>query len=490
MLKYDNPLIKERLEKLKQLRDLGIDPYPYSFNQTDHAEDIHSKFSNIKKEEVTNKKTSVAGRIMLMRNMGKVTFLHLEDISGRIQVYLRKDDLKDNYKLVKKLDLGDWLGVTGKVFRTKMGEISVWAENVELLTKTIRPLPDKHKGLQDKEVRYRQRYVDLAVNKEVREVFIKRAKIISAVREFLDSKKFIEVEIPTLQSVYGGANARPFTTHLNAWDMEMFLSISPELYLKRLVVGGLERVYTICKNFRNEGVDKTHNPEFTMLEFYCAYIDYNEIINLTEQLYEFVAKKVLGTTKITYQGKKIDLKGPWERLTMLDAIKKYGKFDIEPMSDDEIKGLLKKYNIELEGGFNRGIAISEIFEAVAEEHLIQPVHIIDHPKETTPLCKLKRGKPELIERVEPYINASEIGNGYSELNDSKKQFEEFKFQEERGRGGDEEAHKMDEDYVRSLEFGLPPCGGMGIGIDRMVMLLTDQPTIKDVILFPTMRPEE
>ncbi|MBS3111875.1 lysine--tRNA ligase [Candidatus Woesearchaeota archaeon] len=490
MLNYDNPLIKERLEKLKQIKDLEIDPYPYSFNRSNNSKELQDKFGNIKPEEVTKKIASVAGRIMLMRNMGKVTFIHLEDLTGRIQVYLRESDLKEKYKLVKRLDLGDFIGVSGKIFKTKMGELSIWSDHLEILAKSIRPLPDKHAGLQDKEIRYRQRYVDLAVNKEVREVFIKRSKIISAVREFLDSKGFLEVEIPTLQSIYGGAAARPFTTHLNAWNMQMFLSISPELYLKRLIVGGLERVYTITKNFRNEGVDKTHNPEFTSMEFYCSYIDYNELMTLTEQCFEFVAKKVLGTTKINYQGKQIDLKGPWERLTMYDAIKKYGNIEIKKLSDVEIKDLLNKFKIEIPGLFNRGLAIAEIFEAVAEEHLIQPVHIIDHPKETSPLCKLKRGDKELIERVESYINGWELTNGYSELTDPKKQYEEFKSQEERGRGGDEEAQKMDEDYVKALEFGLPPTGGLGIGIDRMVMLLTNQPTIKDVILFPTMKPEE
>ncbi len=475
-----NPLIQQRLQKLSSLKQIGYE-FPYSFKQENHAAELLKKY---KKDQ----KVAVAGRIMLLRNMGKIAFSHVQDVTGQIQVYFKEDDLK-NYKILKHIEIGDWVGVKGFMFKTKTGEITVHAKSFELLTKTVRPLAEKWHGLKDKEARYRQRYVDLAVNKEVKEVFMKRTKIIASIREFLDSQGFIEVEIPYLQPVYGGANARPFKTHINAWNMDLFLSISPELYLKRLIVGGLEKVYTIGKCFRNEGADKTHNPEFTSLEFYGAYMDYNDMMDLTERLWEHVAKKVLGTTKFKYQGKTFDVKRPWKRITMYDALKKYAALDIKNLSDEDLKKLLSQKKIEIPSGFNRGLAITALFEELVEDKLVGPVHIIDHPKETSPLCRAKRGNPELIERVEPYINGWELGNGYSELNDSFLQEKFFKEQEKRAKGGDEEAQKMDEDYVKALEFGMPPTGGMGIGIDRMVMLLTDSESIRDVILFPTMKPE-
>ena len=350
-------------------------------------------------------------------------------------------------------------------------------------------MPEKFHGLKDTEIRYRQRYVDLIVNPEVKEVFLKRSKIIKAIREFLDSKGFIEVDIPTLQPQYGGANARPFKSHINAWDMDLYLSISPELYLKRLIVGGFEKVYFLGKSFRNEDSDKTHNPEFTMMECYQSYVDYNDMMVLTEDLYNYVAMEVLGTTKIEYQGSVIELKKPWKRITMIAAIKEYGKLDVTKLSDEELLEKCLAFHLEVNRTTARGLLIAGLFEQLVEEHLIQPVFITDHPKETTSLCKVKRGNNDLIERFEPFINGWEIGNAYSELNDPIIQENLFREQEEKGRGGDEEHHPMDEDYVNALEIGMTPTGGLGLGIDRMTILLTNAVSIRDVILFPTMRPQ-
>jgi len=359
-----------------------------------------------------------------------------------------------------------------------------------LLSKSLHPLPEKFHGLQDSEIRYRQRYVDLIANQEVKNIFLARSKIISAMREFLDKKGFTEVEIPTLQHIYGGANAKPFKTHINAWNLDLYLSISPELYLKKLIVGGYEKVYTITKNFRNEGVDKTHNPEFTGMECYWSGADYNDMMSLTEDIYEYIAMKVLGTTDLEYQGTKISLKKPWKRMTMYEALIHYAKIDVEKLSDNEIYDLLDQNNIEYKMDLtSRGLAIALLFEELCEKNLIQPVFITDHPKETSPLCKLKRGNPDLIERFEPYINTWEMGNAYSELTDPILQRKLFEEQAERGRGGDEEAQQMDEDFLRSIEYGLPPTGGLGLGVDRMVMILTNAISIREVIFFPTMKPE-
>jgi lysyl-tRNA synthetase, class II len=487
-MEEENQLIKQRIEKLEELKKI-VNPYPYSYDVNSKSSEILEKYSKLQKEEKTEDEVKVAGRIMSMRKMGKIAFANLGDQEGKVQLFFSKQD-SENFEILKHLDLGDILGIKGKIFKTKTGEITINVKEFEVLCKSLRPLPEKWHGLKDTEIRYRQRYVDLIVNPEVKEVFIKRSKIISGVREFLNEKDFIEVEIPTLQPVYGGANARPFKTHINAWDLDMFLSISPELYLKRLTVGGLEKVYTICKNFRNEGVDKTHNPEFTMMECYQAYVDYNEMMKITEEMFEFIAKKVLGKTKVDYQGTEIDFKVPWERLTMKESIKKHANVDVDKLSDDELKDLLRTHNIETREDVTRGLAIALLFEELVEDKLIQPVHITDHPKETTMLCKEKRGDKELIERFESFAFGFELCNAYSELNDSIKQTELLKEQVEKGRGGDEEAHPMDEDFVRALEYGMPPTGGLGIGIDRMVMFFTDSKTIRDVIAFPTMRPEK
>lgn len=487
----DNKLVKERIEKMDKITKKGIEPYPYSFDHKDNSKDLKEKYEKLETGEKSSYEAKLAGRIMLLRKMGKASFCHLQDEKGRIQAYFREQDIgKDQYDLFKLLDLGDIIGVEGQIFKTKKGEVTIYVKKFEILSKSLRPLPEKYHGLQDKELRYRQRYLDLIINPEVKEVFVKRAKIISAVREFMNSHNFTEVDTPYLQTIYGGANARPFETHINAWDMKMYLAISPELFLKRLVVGGMERVYTIARNFRNEGVDKTHNPEFTMMEFYWAYKDYEDTFKLFEELWEFVAKKVLGTTKINYQGTEIELKAPWRRLKMIDALKEYANIDVEKLSDDEIKDLLKEKGVRLDGIFNKGLAIAELFEELCEDKLIQPVHIIDHPTETSPLCKIKRGNECLIERDEPYVNGWEVGNIYSELSNPLIQKQMFQEQEERGRGGEDETHPMDEDYVTALEYGMPPTGGAGVGIDRMVMILTNSPSIRDVILFPTMKPIE
>src|SRR3989344_2099377 len=488
-MEEENKLIKQRKANLEALRKLGINPYPYNFDRNASSIQILNKHASVKADEKTKEKYKITGRITNFRVMGKATFGHLLDATGKIQFYFRQDDLgtKDYKAFTKLLDLGDIIGIEGKVFRTRKGELSLWAEKITLLSKSIKPLPEKFHGLKDVEQRYRQRYIDLISNPEVREIFVKRTKIIQAVREFLDSRGFLEVETPILQPVYGGASARPFKTFMHELKQEVYLSISPETYLKRLLVGGYEKVYTICKNFRNESIDRTHNPEFTMMECYQAYVDYEEMMKITEQLYEYIAKKINNSTIIEIEGKKIDLRAPWKRMTMSEAIKKHGKIDVEKMSLKEIQDYIKKNNIKYEGGKNKGLMVAAIFEEVAEEHLIEPTHIIDHPKETRVLCKVHRKEHHLIERFEPYINSCEVGNGYSELNDAKLQKELFEDQERQRKEGNEEASKMDVDFVNALEVGMPPAGGLGIGIDRMVMLITGQPSIRDVIFFPFMK---
>src|SRR3989344_1511684 len=489
-MEEEHRLIVQRKQKLQELKKNNIDPYPYKFDKKDNSKDILENFKKLKKEEKAKEKVSIAGRIMSLRIMGKVSFGHLQDAHGKIQFYIKEDEVgKKEYNTFKKFDLGDFMGIKGNVFRTKRGEISIWVNKVELLSKSLRPLPEKWHGLKDIEIRYRQRYLDLLINHDVKEIFLKRSEIIKAIREFLDSKGFIEVETPLLQPLYGGANARPFKTKINAYNMDMYLSIFPELYLKRLIIGGFEKVYTISKNFRNEGVDKSHNPEFSMLEFYWAYADYNDIMGITEDLINYVAKKVNKSTKIKYQDKNIELKKPWKKLSMNNAIKKYLEINIEKLSDDDIKNYLRDNNIEYQGDFNRGLATELIFETLVQDKLIQPVFIIDHPKESTPLCKPKRGDNNIIERLEPYINGWEIGNGYSELNDPILQRELLEKQANQ-RTVEEENHPVDEDFINALEYGMPPTGGLGIGIDRLAMILTDSPSIRDVIFFPVMKPEK
>lgn len=486
-----NEYMEQRVKKLDELRKAGVEVYPYSYDKTHDASGILSKYSKLKEGDETKDAVSIAGRIMTLRSMGKAGFSHIQDEKGRIQIYVRSDEVdEESFNIFSKSDLGDIVGVKGTVFRTKKGEVSVRAKKFVLLSKCIRPLPEKWHGLKDKEVRYRKRYLDLITNLDVKKVFVTRAKIIDAMRAFLVKQGFIEVDTPVLQPIYGGANARPFKSHLNELKMDVYMRISNELYLKRLLVGGFEKVFEFSKDFRNEGIDRTHNPEFLMMECYWAYADYGDVMKLTEECYEFIARKVLGGTKVTYQGNMIDFKAPWKKMTMSEAIKKFAKIDVDSLDDAGLQEVMKKNKVELAGEYKRGYAVMALFDDLAEDKIIQPTFIIDHPKESTPLCKEKRGNPELIERFEPFICGMEIGNAYSELNDPKKQKELLEEQAAMLKKGDEEANPMDEDFIESLEYGMPPTGGLGLGIDRMVMLMTDSPSIRDVILFPFMKPEE
>lgn len=490
-------VMRTRREKLAQIRELGINPFTYRYERTHNAKDVLKNFDSLE-----NSTVSVAGRIMAIRRMGKASFAHIMDATARLQIYLRKDEIGDKlYDVFKLLDIGDVVGVTGDVMKTRTGEITLVVKEFVLLTKNLRPLPivkekeeDGEKktfdAFADTEARYRQRYVDLVVNREVMEVFRKRSKIITAMREYLDSRGYLEVETPVLQPIYGGATARPFITHHNALDIELYMRIADELYLKRLIVGGYDGVYEISKDFRNEGIDRTHNPEFTMMELYVAYEDYNFMMNLVEEMVSFIAERVLGTTKISYQGTDIDLAGPWPRLPLFEAIEKYTGKNLYGMDRDALAKTAKELDIEIEDFWGEGKIIDEIFGEKVEPHLIQPVFICDYPVELSPLAKRHRDDPRLVERFEPYIAGREIGNSFSELNDPIDQRERFENQVKLKEAGDDEAQMLDEDFLRALEYGMPPTAGLGMGIDRLVMLLTDSASIRDVIFFPTMRPEK
>ncbi len=482
-------LIEERKKKLHKLREQNINPYPHVFRPTTSAEKIKKKHLGLEAQKITSDKVVVAGRIKLFRKMGKASFLQVQDASGTIQLFVAKDNVTE-YDLLDQLDLGDIVGCSGLVMTTKTGEISVRAESIELLAKSIRPLPEKFHGLKDKEARYRKRYLDFIVNPHVKETFEKRALVFKAIRSFLDERGFIEVQTPILQPMYGGGIAKPFKTKINAWDMDMYLRIAYEIYLKKLLVGGFEKIYDLSYCFRNEGSDRTHNPEFSMMEIQWAYADYEDAMRLTEDLWEHVAKLLHGTTKISFQGEEIDLKAPWRRLRVVDALKEYAQIDTEKLSDDELYSIMKKNGIKYSGDINRGIAISLLFEELCEQHLIQPTHIIDHPVEICPLAKAHRDDSRFAERLEPFIYGWEVGNCYTELNDPELQRKHFEEQVRQQQAGDEEAHPMDEDYIEALEHGLPPNCGIGVGVDRMIMLLTNSASIRDVILFPTMRPED
>jgi len=489
----EEEILKERLRKIEELRKVGINPFPYYYNQENHAAELQEKYKKLKNESRTKDNVKVAGRVIVIRDIGKLAFISLQDGSGKIQVQIQQELTPEKeFDFFKKyIDSGDFIGVEGAITRTKRGELTVLAGKIELLSKSLRPLPEKWHGLQDKEERYRKRYLDLIMSPEVRGVFVKRSKIINAIREFLNSRDYLEVDTPVLQPIYGGAAAKPFLTHLNALDMKLYLRISNELYLKRLIVGGFERVYEFARDFRNEGIDRTHNPEFTQVELYQAYADYNEMMKICEELWGYVAKKVLGTTEIDYQGNKINLKAPWQRLSMKEAIKKYAKIDVDSLDDEKLSEIIEKNRIKSKGTI-RGWMIASIFEHFCEKHLIQPTFIYDYPEETTPLCKSKRGDSltTLVERFELYILGMEIGNAYSELNNPVKQEILLEQQAKELKKGNEEANPMDEDFVDALEVGMPPTGGLGIGIDRMVMLLTNSSSIKDVLLFPFMKPQE
>ena len=481
-----NQLIKVRRDKLKELQENGKDPFQITkYDVTNHSTDIKDDFDAFEGKEV-----SIAGRMMFKRVMGKASFCNVQDLKGSIQAYVARDEIgEDSYKDFKKYDIGDILGIKGKVFKTKTGEISIHASEVTLLSKSLQILPEKFHGLTDTDTRYRQRYVDLIMNQESKQTFIKRSQIIKEIRNFLAGRDFMEVETPMLVSNAGGAAARPFETHYNALNEDVKLRISLELYLKRLIVGGLERVYEIGRVFRNEGVDTRHNPEFTLMELYQAYTDYEGMMELTESMFRYLAEKVCGTTKITYNGIEIDLGKPFERLTMNDAIKKYAGIDFDTVADDEAaKALAREHHIEFEERHTKGDIINLFFEEFCEKELIQPTFIMDHPVAISPLTKKKPSDPTKVERFELFINTWEMCNAYSELNDPIDQRERFAAQDAAFEAGDEEANHTDEDFLNALEIGMPPTGGIGYGIDRLVMLLTDSPAIRDVLLFPTMKP--
>ena len=478
-------VIQVRYDKLAALREAGRDPFVITTSDRDsYTEQIKNNF-----EAYENKDVCVAGRIMSKRGKGKVSFLDLHDKTGKIQIFAKFDDLgAEEYGFLKKWDIGDIAEVKGFVFKTQMGEISIHAKAVRLLSKSLKPLPEKYHGLTNTDMRYRQRYVDLIMNPEVRDTFVKRSQIISSIRRFLDAQGFIEVETPMLVANAGGAAARTFVTHSNALDEDFKLRISLELYLKRLIVGGLERVYEIGRVFRNEGVDTRHNPEFTLMELYQAYTDYNGMMDLTEKMYRHVCEEVLGTTKITYNGIEIDFGKPFARITMLDAVKQYAGVDFNQIkTDEEAKTIAREHHVEFEDRHKKGDILSLFFEEYAEEHLIQPTFVMDHPIEISPLTKKKPEDPNYVERFEMFINGWEMANAYSELNDPIDQRERFKAQEEALAQGDEAANTTDEDFLNALEIGMPPTGGIGYGIDRMTMLLTDSQAIRDVLLFPTMK---
>ena len=474
-----------RREKLAELVAAGKDPFQITkYTQTHHSAEVKAHF-----DELDGKTVSIAGRLMSKRIMGKASFCHVQDLQGLIQCYVARDAIgEEAYAAFKKMDIGDIVGIEGTVFKTKTGETSIHAASVTLLTKSLQILPEKFHGLTNTDLRYRQRYVDIIMNPEAKDTFIKRSKIISTIRKYLDGQGFIEVETPMLVSNAGGAAARPFETHFNALDEDLKLRISLELYLKRLIVGGLERVYEIGRVFRNEGLDTRHNPEFTLMELYQAYTDYNGMMDLTENLYRHVAKEVLGTTTIVYNGVEMDLGKPFERITMVDAVKKYAGVDFNEIhSDEEAKAIAKEHHVEFEDRHKKGDILSLFFEEYAEEHLIQPTFVTDHPIEISPLTKKKPSDPNYVERFEFFMNGWEMANAYSELNDPIDQRERFRMQEELLAQGDEEANHTDEDFLNALEIGMPPTGGIGFGIDRMCMLLTDSAAIRDVLLFPTMK---
>ncbi len=489
----ENQLMKQRLEKLNRLEE----KYPNDFKIDTYSSEILEKYSETPKEELEKitKKFKLAGRIMAIRDFGKASFAVLQDFKGKIQLYFHKKILKEKFDIFKELiDIGDIIGVEGTIFKTKTEEVTILVENFKLLTKSLRPLPEKWHGLTDKEKRYRQRYVDLIMNQDVKNVFIMRNKIIKLIREFFDKRDFIEVETPMMHPIAGGAAAKPFETFHNALNMKLYLRIAPELYLKRLVVGGFDRVYEINRNFRNEGISIQHNPEFTMVEFYMAYATFLDLMSFTEELFSYLSEQLFGTLKITYLDQEIDFTPPWDHLTVKEAIVKYsdGYVDEEEKLDDInfLKDYAKKLEIDLKGNEPKGKILTEIFEEVAEKKLIKPTFITEFPLDVSPLARKNSENPEIVDRFELYIYGREIANAFSELNDPIDQKERFLKQLEEKAKGDEEAHNMDEDYVRALEYGLPPTAGEGIGIDRLVMLFTNQPSIRDVILFPHLRPEK
>ena len=488
----EEQLIQQRIEKLNQIKKMGTNPYPYTFNKKNHASEILEKYKKLKDHEITKDNVSIAGRIMTLRLMGKASFLHLQDETGKIQVYLRQDDIGEkNYELFRKFDMGDIIGIEGNVFKTKAGEISVWAKKIELLCKSIRPLPEKWHGLKDTEIRYRKRYLDLISNPEVKEVFIKRSRIITEIREFLDKDGFLEVETPILQPVYGGASAKPFKTHMNALDMDVFLSTSPELYLKRLIVGGFEKVYTICKNFRNEDIDTTHNPEFTMLEFYYAYQNYEKLMKMTEELIPDIIKKLNGGYNVKVENKEISFKPPFKRIKFRDFILDETGIDIDKAGDfNSLKKEIEKRrlkNIDVRHAKNYVGLVDELYKRVCRPKIINPTFLTHYPVEMIVLAKRNDKDPRKINTFQLLVGGVELVKAYDELNDPIDQRKRLEEQKMNMKKGDEEAMPFDEDFINALEVGMPPTAGYGLGIDRLAMFLLGKDSIKDVILFPFMK---
>jgi len=484
-------LFSQRREKLKEIKDAGINPYINRFKVNHSIQSILERYSDFDNERLNDVSEvfTIAGRLITKRKHGKVIFCHIKDFTGKIQLYLRKDEFENNlFELFLKFDIGDFIGTSGKVFKTKTGELTLWVKDFKLLSKSLRPLPEKWHGLRDIEIRYRQRYLDLIANEEVKKIFVLRSRIIEKIRNFLNSMKFLEVETPMMQPIPGGAAAKPFVTHHNTLNMTLYLRIAPELYLKRLIVGGLERVYEINKSFRNEGISSEHNPEFTMLEFYMAYADYNDLMDITEKMIAFIAKEVLGTTHINYNGEEIDLSGSWRRYTLKESMIKIGGINPKIIED---KNESKKYAHDLQipqsGKEGHAKLLNEIFERVVEPKLIQPTFITDYPIEISPLAKKKEDNPGLVERFEIFIGGKEIGNAYTELNDPLDQEQRFKEQLRKSTDGEDGMISIDKDYIRALEYGMPPTAGEGIGIDRLVMIMTGSTSIRDVILFPQLK---
>lgn len=482
-------LLKVRREKLEEFKKAGLEPFPYKYERTHTAKTILAEFESLAGETESQNEVSAAGRVMAKRGHGKAFFMHIMDGTGRIQIYAKLDLLgKEKYELFEKLDIGDFVGVRGKVFRTRTGELTIRVSDWTLLSKSLHPLPEKWHGLQDKELRYRERYVDLMVNPETREIFLKRIKIVNSIRRFLESRGFLEVETPILHVLQGGAAAKPFESYHDALDMPLFLRIAPELYLKRLMVGGFEKIFEMGRVFRNEGISYKHNPEYTMLEIYEAYADYHDVMRLTEEMVISAIKELSPDLKIEFKGETIDFTLPWRRIPLLTALKEFGGVDLEGKSEDEIRKAAKSKGIEGYEEIGIGKIINVLYDKLVEPNLRQPTFIIDYPIETSPLAKKKRDNPKLVERFELIVAGMELANAFSELNDPMDQRERLKKQAELKAAGDQEAESMDEDFLRALEYGMPPAGGLGIGIDRLVMILTNSPTIRDVIFFPHMRP--
>jgi lysyl-tRNA synthetase class 2 len=489
--KNTTEIISNKWEEIEELKREGIDPFGHSFSRTYEIKDLIEKNKDLQIGECGKEKVSIAGRLMALRTHGKAIFANIEDISGRIQIYIKSNKIGENaFKLFSKIGVGDILGASGLIFRTRTGEITVFVEEFTLLCKSVRSLPEKWHGLKDVEIRYRKRYLDLIVNPSVREIFIKRSKVVQSIRNFLDNMGFLEVQTPIMQPIPGGATARPFITHHNTLHRDLYLRIATELYLKRLIVGGLEKVYELGCDFRNEGISTKHNPEFTMLELYEAYGDYHSMMTITEELVTYVIKNVLGGLEVEYQGNKINFTPPWKRISMYKAIEEASGIDMKKILEKDFDNIIKKHGLNIKGKINRGEITNELFEKYVEPILIQPTFIFDYPLEISPLSKQKKDNPELVERFELFVNSMELANAFTELNDPAEQKRRFEEQVAKRKAGDMESHFMDEDYIEALEYGMPPTGGLGIGIDRLIMLLTNSDSIKEVILFPQLKSKE